>query len=73
MRELAIPILAQLGVTAPLSTPVQELPLADRQLFEIAKALVSDARVLLLDEPTFALEGGATERLLGNPEGPSRT
>jgi ribose transport system ATP-binding protein len=31
------------------------LSLADRQLFEVAKALVSDPKVLLLDEPTTAL------------------
>ena len=33
--------------------------LADRQLFEVAKALVTDPKVLLLDEPTTAL--GPTE------------
>lgn len=65
MRELAQPILEQLGVSADPATPVQELSLADRQLVEIAKALVSEPRVLLLDEPTSALEGGATDRLLG--------
>jgi ribose transport system ATP-binding protein len=35
------------------------LTLADRQLFEVAKALVTDPKVLLLDEPTTAL--GPTE------------
>jgi ABC-type sugar transport system ATPase subunit len=65
MLRLAAPILKQLGVTAPPATPVMELSLADRQLVEIAKALVANPHVLLLDEPTSALEGGATDRLLG--------
>nr|WP_194425419.1 sugar ABC transporter ATP-binding protein [Microbacterium aquimaris] len=65
MLQLAQPILDQLGVTASPHAPVHTLSLADRQLVEIGKALVSEPRVLLLDEPTSALEGGATERLLG--------
>jgi ribose transport system ATP-binding protein len=39
--------------------PAGFLTLADRQLFEVAKALVTDPKVLLLDEPTTAL--GPTE------------
>ncbi len=35
--------------------PAGFLTLADRQLFEVAKALVTDPKVLLLDEPTTAL------------------
>jgi ribose transport system ATP-binding protein len=35
--------------------PAGFLSLSDRQLFEVAKALVTDPKVLLLDEPTTAL------------------
>ncbi len=35
--------------------PAGYLTMAERQLFEVAKALVSNPRVLLLDEPTTAL------------------
>jgi ABC-type sugar transport system ATPase subunit len=35
--------------------PAGALTLAERQLFEVAKALVTDPKVLLLDEPTTAL------------------
>ena len=36
-------------------TLVQDLPFAYQQLTEIAKALITDARILILDEPTSAL------------------
>ncbi len=43
--------------------PAGFLSLADRQLFEVAKALVSDPIVLLLDEPTTALGPDEVEAL----------
>ncbi|MGZ5128443.1 MAG: sugar ABC transporter ATP-binding protein [Actinomycetota bacterium] len=43
--------------------PAGALTLADRQLFEVAKALVSNPRVLLLDEPTTALGPHEVEAL----------
>src|SRR5688572_31113070 len=39
------------------------LTLADRQLFEVAKALVNDPKVLLVDEPTTALGPHEVEAL----------
>ena len=43
--------------------PAGFLGLADRQLFEVAKALVTDPKVLLLDEPTTALGPDEVEAL----------
>ena len=43
--------------------PAAFLSLADRQLFEVAKALVTDPKVLLLDEPTTALGPDEVEAL----------
>ena len=43
--------------------PAGFLTLADRQLFEVAKALVTDPKVLLLDEPTTALGPHEVEAL----------
>ncbi|HET8739629.1 MAG TPA: sugar ABC transporter ATP-binding protein [Acidimicrobiia bacterium] len=43
--------------------PAGFLTLAERQLFEVAKALVTDPRVLLLDEPTTALGPDEVEAL----------
>jgi ABC-type sugar transport system ATPase subunit len=48
-------ILAQLGVSLPLNTPVGRLSTAQQQLVEIAKALSRDSRILVLDEPSAAL------------------
>lgn len=42
---------------------VGELPLASRQVVEICRALVADARILLMDEPTSAFQRCDTERL----------
>jgi ribose transport system ATP-binding protein len=43
--------------------PAGSLTLAERQLFEVAKALVSHPKVLLLDEPTTALGPDEVEDL----------
>ncbi|MGD2059389.1 MAG: sugar ABC transporter ATP-binding protein [Acidimicrobiia bacterium] len=43
--------------------PAGFLSMADRQLFEVAKALVTDPKVLLLDEPTTALGPDEVEAL----------
>jgi ribose transport system ATP-binding protein len=46
-----------------LDTPVEVLPLAKRQLLEIARGLVADAKVLILDEPTATLSDVEIERV----------
>lgn len=42
-----------------------DLPLNQRQLVEVAKALVRDARILIMDEPTAALQSHDIEHLYG--------
>jgi ribose transport system ATP-binding protein len=46
-----------------LDVPVGELPLSLKQWITIARALVSDPRVLILDESSAALDFDSTERL----------
>jgi ABC-type sugar transport system ATPase subunit len=64
MRREARPVLDELGVGADLLAPLCELSLADRQLVEIARALLTRPAVILLDEPTSALERASSTRLL---------
>lgn len=63
MRRAALPILRELGLTTRTDTLVADLALHDRQLLEIAKALLLDPRVLILDEPTSSLSANEVERL----------
>jgi erythritol transport system ATP-binding protein len=54
-EEQARQALARLGQSLSPQAPVGELPLGQQQIVEIARALVHDMRVLLMDEPTSAL------------------
>jgi ABC-type sugar transport system ATPase subunit len=63
MRAVAEPVLAELGLDVDLDEPIGDLPLEQRQLLEIARALCTDPRVLILDEPTSALHDAATRTL----------
>ena len=55
--------LGRLGMTIDLDADVRSLGVAQQQFVEIAKALLREARVLILDEPTAALSGHESERL----------
>jgi rhamnose transport system ATP-binding protein len=63
MGSRAKAILDELGADFGPDRPVRGLGVADRQLLEIAKALSSDARLLIMDEPTAALSPPEVERL----------
>jgi ABC-type sugar transport system ATPase subunit len=64
MEARAKPVLKDLGLDVGMRQRVETLSLAERQLVEIAKALVTEPRVLILDEPTSALESSGVETLL---------
>ncbi len=63
MNRLVEARLADLGVAVAPGTLVQDLSVAHQQLVEIARALVDEARVLILDEPTASLAAPEVERL----------
>ncbi len=56
--------LNDLGVDLDPARQVRDLSVAHQQLVEIARALIGDVRVLVLDEPTAALSGPEVDRLL---------
>ena len=63
MRNEARGVLAQLDFAPDPDARVDRLSFAERQLVAIAKALRRQCRVLILDEPTAALETREIERL----------
>lgn len=62
-RQVAGELLKRLGADISVDAEVRELGMAQQQLVEIAKALGSQARIVILDEPTAALGAAETERL----------
>jgi ABC-type sugar transport system ATPase subunit len=65
MRRAAQPWLDRVGFHGSPDAAVDSLRLGERQLVEIAKALLAQPRYLLLDEPTSALAEAETARLHG--------
>ncbi|HEY2372896.1 MAG TPA: sugar ABC transporter ATP-binding protein [Gaiellaceae bacterium] len=65
MRREASAVFDQLGVRLDPDRLARGLSIADQQLVEIAKALTSNARVIVMDEPTAALTTTEVDRLFG--------
>jgi ribose transport system ATP-binding protein len=63
LRADAQRCLDRLGVDLAPGTLVRTLPVAQRQMVEIAKALSLDAEVLIMDEPTSSLTETETRQL----------
>jgi ribose transport system ATP-binding protein len=56
-------VLDTLDFHGELKLPVSQLRVGEQQLIEVAKALVANARILIMDEATSALSINETERL----------
>ncbi len=63
-KKQAAGILARLGVTLDLEAPLNRLSIAQRQIVAIARALIGDARLVFMDEPTASLTRSETDALL---------
>jgi len=64
MRADSERILERLGVTLDLDAPLRSLPIAQRQIVAVARALVTKARLVFMDEPTASLSQAETDALL---------
>jgi ABC-type sugar transport system ATPase subunit len=64
LLERAADALAKLGAELPLEARAGDLPRSSQQLMEIARALMGEARLLILDEPTASLGETESRQLL---------
>jgi ribose transport system ATP-binding protein len=63
MHERAAKVLSRVGLKVSPKTPVSALTAGQMQMVEIAKALVLNARIIIMDEPTSSLTAGESEHL----------
>ena len=63
MRREALRVIGQLGFSLAPGRKVRELSRAHQQMVEIAKAMLTDVRLLILDEPTASLTEAEAARL----------
>jgi ribose transport system ATP-binding protein len=63
MNEKTLAITSRLHLNVPPETPVYQLRTGQQQLVEIARALLLESKVLIMDEPTSSLSDNETELL----------
>jgi len=63
VRQIAREAIAQIGVNLNLNELIAELSVAEKQLIAIARALLHDAKLIIMDEPTTALTQREVTRL----------
>lgn len=64
LNNSAEKMLARVGLTEPVTTPVGQLGVGKQQMVEIGKVLAKEVSLLILDEPTAALNDNDSESLL---------
>lgn len=55
MRSIALEHFRDLGISLDLDKDLEELSVGQQQMIEITKSLMTDAKILIMDEPTAAL------------------
>ncbi len=64
MRAAAEAAMARIGIALDLDRKVGDLPIAQRQLVAICRALAANGRLLIMDEPTASLTRHEVDALL---------
>ena len=72
MVERARSVLEPLDPTIPVTAKIRQLSVAQKQMVEIARALLADARVIAMDEPTSSLTPAEFRKLAGIISGLSK-
>lgn len=62
-RRVALEAMAQIGTELDPDLPLDRLTVANKQIVAICRAIVADAKLLILDEPTTALTAKEVEYL----------
>jgi len=63
MNVKAAELIARVGLRMPVTTDVSRLTAGQMQMVEIAKALSTKARIIIMDEPTSSLASAESEQL----------
>ena len=63
MRQRARAMLAEIGADVDVDAPVATLSTGQEQMVQIAGAVGTDARILVMDEPTSSLAAAESQRL----------
>ena len=64
MRREAAQLLEQLGESIDLSVPLGQLPLAQRQMVSMARAMSCQCQLFIMDEPTASLSAQESQKML---------
>lgn len=65
MKKRIVPIAEQLGISALLKKYPYEVSGGQKQRAAVARALITNPKIILADEPTGALDSKASDELLG--------
>ncbi len=65
MKKRCAELFESLGLKIDPSAKIEDLTVSERQMFEIAKAVSYNAKVIVFDEPTSSLTEREAERLFG--------
>jgi simple sugar transport system ATP-binding protein len=63
VRKIAGEALDHIGISIPLNETVENLSVADKQLVAIARSILYNARLIIMDEPTSALTRKEVDKL----------